>query len=128
MHGIIVRWILNAIGLWLAAYVVPGVEIVGTGTLLIAAAILGIVNAIVRPLFVLLTLPIAILSLGLFLLVINATMFKLASMFLDGFAVAGFWSALGGALVVSLVSWLANSFIGPRGRFEVMVVDRHKRR
>jgi len=124
MRGIILRTIINALGLWLATYLVPGVNAASTGALIWAAIALGLINAFVRPVLVLLTLPITILTLGVFLLLLNAAMLNLAGWFVDGFEVVGFWSAVFGAIVVSLVSVLCSHFIGPRGRYEVMVVRR----
>jgi len=124
MVGFFVRLAICALGLWLAQAIVPGIEIRGTGTLIAAALLLGIVNALVRPVAILLTLPLTVLTLGLFLLVVNAAMFGLVAALLDGFHVAGFGSALLGWLVVALTGWVASWSIGPRGRFEVMVVRR----
>jgi putative membrane protein len=124
MAGFFVRLVISALGLWLAQALVPGIEIRGTGTLVAAALLLGIVNALVRPVAILLTLPLTVLTLGLFLLVVNAAMFGLVAALLDGFHVAGFGSALLGWLVVALTGWVASWTIGPRGRFEVMVVRR----
>ena len=93
-----------------------------TGTLIAAALLLGIVNAFVRPIIVILTLPITLLTLGIFLLVINALMIELVAYFLPGFIVAGFWPAIGAAIVVSLTSWVMSGWIGPRGRIEVVTM------
>jgi putative membrane protein len=122
MPGFLVRLLIGALGLWLAQAIVPGVEIRGAGTLLLAALLLGIVNAVVRPIIVLLTLPFTVLTLGLFLWVINAMMLGLVAALLDGFTLRGFGSALLGALVISLTGWIASWYIGPSGRFEVMIV------
>lgn len=124
MAGIIVRTLIIALGLGLAAVIVPGVVIRGSVTLLVAALLLGLVNAIIRPLVFLLTLPITLVTLGLFLLVINAGMFGLVAAMLDDFHVSGFWSALFGAVIVSVTSMLASWFIGPRGSYEIMIVER----
>jgi putative membrane protein len=124
MRGFILRVLIGALSLWAASAIVPGVDIRGGATLLIAAILLGVVNALVRPLLVLLTLPLTLLTLGLFLLVVNAAMFGLVAAFLDGFHVSGFWAALFGAIVVSITSWLASSFIGSDGKYEVLVVKR----
>ena len=124
MPGFLVRLLINAAGLWLAAAIVPGVEIRGLGTLFLAALLLGIVNAVVRPLIVLLTLPITVLTLGLFLLVVNAAMLGLVASLLDGFVVRGFFAALFGWLVVSLTSWIASMYVGPKGGVELLVVRR----
>jgi putative membrane protein len=121
MSGFLVRVLITALGLWIAQAIVPGVEITGVGTLILAALLLGIVNATVRPLIVLLTLPITVLSLGLFLLVVNAMMLALVAALLDGFVLRGFFPALFGSLVVSITSWLAAWYIGPAGRIEVIV-------
>jgi putative membrane protein len=122
--GFLLRLAVSALALWVAAAVVPGVDIEGGWTLVFAAVALGIVNAVVRPLAVIFTLPLTLLTLGLFLFVVNAAMFALTAALLDGFRVSGFFAALFGAIVVSIVSWLASSFIGPDGRYEVLVIRR----
>jgi len=124
MAGIIVRTLIIALGLGLASVIVPGVQIGGSTTLLIAALLLCLVNAIVRPLAVLLTLPLTIVTLGLFLLVINAAMFGLVAAMLDGFHVSGFFAALFGAIIVSITSTLASWYIGPDGRYDVLIIRR----
>ena len=124
MIGFLVRLLVSALGLWLASELVPGIEVHGGWTLLGAALLLGIVNAIVRPLLVILTLPATLLTLGLFLLVINAAMLGLVAWMFDGFTISGFWAAFFGAVVVSVTGWLASSFIGPRGKYELMVRQR----
>jgi putative membrane protein len=124
MLGLLLRTLITGLGIWLATVLVPGVSATTTGALVWAAIALGLINAFVRPVLVLLTLPFTILTLGLFLLFLNAAMLNLAGWFVDGFEVTGFWSAVFGAIVVSLVSGLCSSFIGPRGRFEVLVVRR----
>ena len=125
MSGFLVRLLITALGLWVASVVVPGVSISGIWTLLFAALWLGIVNAVIRPIALVLTFPVTLITLGLFILVINAAMFALVAALLDGFHLSGFWAALMGAIVVSITSWLASAFIGPRGRYEVMII--HKR-
>ncbi len=124
MVGFIVRAALVALGLWLASRIVPGVEVGSVGSLLWAALLLGVVNAVVRPVLVILTLPITLITLGLFLLVINGLMIELVTVFVAGFIVHGLMSAILCALIVSLTSWLVSWFIGPRGRIEVVVVRR----
>lgn len=124
MTGFLIRTLITALGLWLATVIVPGVNIGDNVTLALAAVLLGIVNAIVRPLLVLLTLPITLLTLGLFLLVVNAGMFGLVAWLLNDFHVAGFLSAFLGALVVGICAWFASGFIGPKGRYEIMVKRR----
>lgn len=124
MLGMILRTVIIGFGIWLTAYLVPGVSANSTEALIWAAIALGLINAFVRPLLVLLTLPFTLLTLGLFLLILNAGMLNLASWFVDGFEVVGFWSAVFGAIVISIASGLCSSFIGPRGRYEVLVARR----
>jgi putative membrane protein len=124
MTGFLIRLGITALGLWLASAVVSGVHIGGAGTLVLAAFLLGFVNAVVRPILVLLTLPVTILTLGLFLLVINAGMVQLVAWLLQDFQVDGFLPALLTALIVSLTSWFASGWIGPSGQIEVIRVER----
>ncbi len=124
MQGIVVRVLIIMLGLYVASELVPGVRIEGLGNFILAAIVLGLVNGFVRPVAFLLTLPLTVVTLGLFLLVLNAAMFGLAAAFLDGFAVSGFWSALFGAIVVSITGTIASWMIGPNGRIEVYVVRR----
>jgi putative membrane protein len=126
MAGFLVRLLIGAFGLWVASKLVPGMHIDGGGTLLLAALLLGMVNAVVRPVIVLLTLPITLLTLGFFLLVINAAMLGLVAALLDGFQLAGFGSALLGSIVVGLTGWVANWTIGPRGNVEILIVERRE--
>jgi putative membrane protein len=122
MAGFLIRATVVAIGLWLASKIVPGVQILDPGTLVAAALLLGIVNAFVRPILVILTFPITLLTLGLFLLVINGLMILLVSHFLSGFVVDGLWASILAAIVVSLTSWVMSGWIGPHGRIEVVTV------
>ncbi len=124
MQGFVIRMLITMLGLVFASGILPGVTISGTGSLLLAAILLGFVNAFVRPVAFLLTLPITILSLGLFLLVLNAAMFGLVAVMLENFVVAGFWSAIFGALIVSITSTVGSWYIGPDGRYEIFVVTR----
>ena len=124
MTGFLLRLVIAAFGLWVASALVPGVSISGVWTLVFAALWLGIVNAVIRPIVLLLTFPFTLITLGLFILVVNAAMFGLVAALLEGFRLDGFWSALLGAIVVSITSWLASAFVGPRGRYEVMVIRR----
>jgi len=122
MAGIILRTLISMLGLYLASVLIPGVQIVGTGTFILAALLLGLVNGFVRPIAFLLTLPLTIVTLGLFLLVLNAAMFGLVAAMLDSFTVAGFGSALLGALIVSITSTIASWYIGPKGQVEILVI------
>ena len=96
----------------------------GPFSLFFAALVLGLVNAIVRPVLLLLTLPITVITLGLFLLVLNGAMLGLAALLVPGFVIEGFWTALFGAILISLTGMVANWFIGPKGQFEIIVVKR----
>ena len=124
MLGLILRTLITALGLWIAASLIPGVHIESTSTMIWAAIWLGVMNAIIRPVLVLLTLPITLLSLGGFLLVVNAAMFGLVAALLEDFHVSGFFAALFGAIIVSITAWLGSSFIGPSGRYELLVIRR----
>ena len=114
--GFILRAVLTAAGLWVATQWVPGVHVDTVTTLLIAAVLLGVVNAIVKPILFILTLPVTILTLGLFLFVLNAAMVALVAWMLPGFHVNGFMAALLTAIVVWIVSWIGSWFIGKRSQ------------
>ena len=122
MKGIFLRTLITLLGLFLASGLVPGVNISGTSGFIFAAIMLGLVNAFIRPIALLLTLPITIVTLGLFMLVVNAAMFGFAAWMVDGFYVSGFWSAVFGSIVVSITATIASWYIGPDGRFEVYVI------
>jgi putative membrane protein len=117
MRGILLRLVIVGLGLALASEIVPGVEVRDGWSLVLAAVLLGIVNAVIRPIAIILTLPLTIVTLGLFLLVVNAAMLSLVAWLMDGLMVAGFWPAFFGALVVSITGWLASRFVGDRGEF-----------
>jgi putative membrane protein len=119
MIGFLLRAAISALGLWIAAEIFDGVWFDSTSPLVVAAVLLGIVNALVRPLALIVTLPLTVLTLGLFLLVLNAAMLGLVALVVPGFHIAGFWTAVGAALIVSLVSWAASSAIGAKGRVEI---------
>jgi putative membrane protein len=120
MTGFFLRCAIVALGLWLATKMLIGLQFDSAGTLLAAALLLGVVNAVVRPIAVILTLPLTLLTLGLFLIVINAAMLGLVAVLLSGFSVSGFWTAVAGSLIVSLTSWLASGLIGNNGRIDVI--------
>jgi len=124
MPGFWVRFFITACGLLLAAWLLDGIHLGGPLSLLLAALALGLVNAIVRPVMLLLTLPITIVTLGLFLLVLNGAMLGLAALMVPGFIIDGFWTALFGAIIVGLTGMVANWFIGPKGHVEIIVVRR----
>jgi putative membrane protein len=120
MAGFILRGLIAALGLWAATEMLDGFVINSPMTLVLAGLLLGVVNALVRPIALLLSLPALVLTLGLFLLVINAAMLGLVALMLKGFHVGGFWNAVLGALIVSIVSWVGSWFIGSGGRVEVI--------
>lgn len=113
MTRFVLRAVIAALGLWLATEWLSGLYVDRASTLVVAALLLGVVNAFVRPLVILLTLPFTIVTLGLFLLVVNAAMLGLVALLLPGMQVAGFWTALGAALIVSIVSGIGSMLFGP---------------
>lgn len=122
MTGFVIRALISAIGLWIATRWVPGIRIDSAGTLVLAGLLLGAMNAIVRPILIVLTLPITILSLGLFLLVVNTAMVALVAWMLPGFHIyGGFSSAFATWLIVWITGWLGSLLVGPRGRIDVRV-------
>ena len=120
MTGFFLRAAIVALGLWLAAKVFTGLQFDSAGTLLAAALLLGLVNAVIRPIAVILTLPLTLVTLGLFLVVINAAMLGLVALLLSGFHIGSFWTAIGASLIVSVTSWVASGLIGGNGRIEVI--------
>jgi len=120
MTGFTLRACITALGLWVATRLVSGIRIDDPWTLVLAGVLLGVVNAIVRPIAIILTLPITILTLGLFLLVVNTAMVGLVAAMLPGFHIfGGFWSALATAVVVGITGWIGSSLIGSRGKIDV---------
>ncbi len=115
MIGTLLRWMTLTVAIIAASYFLDGIEISGFISAFFAAALLGILNAVLRPIALVLTLPINVLTLGLFTFVINALMLKMASGVIPGFNVIGFWTAVIGSLIISIVSWLLNSFISDQG-------------
>jgi putative membrane protein len=120
MHGLFVRWLVSALALYLTSLIVRGIEIDGVFPLLFAAITIGVLNAVVRPFVLVLTLPLNVLTLGLFTLVVNAAMLWMASKVVIGFSVHGFWAALGGWLLMSFFTFLINLLIGETGRIEIV--------
>jgi putative membrane protein len=118
--GFLLRLIVNAAALWVAAQLVPGIVVTGLTPLLLAALVLGLINAIVRPVLLILTLPLTLLTLGLFIFILNAFCLWLTSRIVPGFVVQSFAAALLGALVVSIVSWLLTAFVSDAGRWRRM--------
>jgi putative membrane protein len=126
MLKILLVWLINALALLTVAYLMPSIHVDTFGTALVAAVVLGLVNAVIRPILVLLTLPATIVTLGLFIFVINGLLFWLVGSYLRGFAVDGFWSGFFGAIVYSIVSWALSSVLlpGRRVRIHVERIDR----
>ncbi|MET0985615.1 MAG: phage holin family protein [Steroidobacteraceae bacterium] len=120
MVGFLLRAAIVAIGLWLATRIFSGLSFDQPSTLLAAALLLGIVNAVVRPIAILLTLPLTLVTLGLFLLVVNAAMVGLVALVLQGFHISGFWTAVGTSVVISITSWIGSGLIGNSGKVEVI--------
>ena len=116
MKGLLIRWLILTISIILTSYLYDGIYVASFSSALFAALVLGILNALFRPILLLITLPINILTLGLFTFVINALLLKMVSGVVAGFYVHGFWSAVFGSLIISLVSWLLSSFVSENGR------------
>ena len=130
MRGFVLRTLMSAFGIWLAVYLVSGISTTGQGefgTILLAALVLSLLNAFVRPILTLVTLPITVLTLGLFLLVINAAMLGLAGSVVPGLQVDGFGPALLGSIIVSITSWIGSWWVGPGGRVESIHSGRRRR-
>ena len=128
MKGIFIRWLTLSTAIIFTAYLLDGIRIDGFFSAFCAAAILGILNAFFRPIALLLTLPINILTLGFFTFVINALMLKMASAAIPGVDVDGFWTAIFGSLMISLISWLLNAFINERGTFTYIDLEHGSKR
>lgn len=122
MQGLVVRWLVSALALYLTDLIVSGIEIRGVFPLLFAAVTIGVLNAVVRPFLLLLTLPLNVLTLGLFTFVVNALMLWMAAKVVVGFEVHGFWAALGGSILMSFFGTLINALVNDRGRIEVIEI------
>lgn len=128
MKGLLLRWLILTLAIMTAAYLFSGIHVSGFGSALFAALVLGILNAFFRPILFILTLPINVLSLGLFTFVINALLLMMTSGIIGGLVVDGFGAALFGSLIISLVSLLLSSFISDRGRVESLDIELRRRR
>jgi len=128
MRGLLLRWLILTVAIMVSAHLFPGIQVSGFGTALFAALVLGVLNAFFRPILFILTLPINLLTLGLFTFVINALLLMMTSGLIGGLIVKGFWSALVGSLLISLVSWLLSSFINDQGRIQSIDFELHSRR
>ena len=128
MKGVLLRWLILTVAIMTAAYLFSGIHVSGFGSALFAALILGILNAFFRPILFILTLPINVMTLGLFTFAINALLLMMTSGVIGGLVVDGFWSAMFGSLVISLVSLLLSSFVSDRGRVEALDIELRRRR
>lgn len=120
MRGFLVRLVITALGLWVADQLISGIIITGTRALIVSALLLGLVNAVIRPILIILTLPLTVLTLGLFILIVNGISLALVAWLVPGFHVAGLLSATLGAIIVGLTGWAASAFVGGSGRIERM--------
>jgi putative membrane protein len=111
MVRLLLVWVINTVALIAVAYLMPSIHVSSFGAALVAALVLGLVNAVVRPVLVLLTLPVTVLTLGLFIFVLNGLLFWMVGTWLEGFDVGGFWSGVIGALLFSIVSWLLSALV-----------------
>ncbi|HET9736304.1 MAG TPA: phage holin family protein [Burkholderiales bacterium] len=118
---LVVLWMINSLALLTVAYVLPGIEVADFTTAMIAAVVLGLVNAFIRPVLILLTLPVTLLTLGLFIFVINGLLFWMVGSWLQGFTVTGFWSGFFGAIVYSIISWALSSVLLGENRIRVEI-------
>ena len=128
MTGLLLRWFILTVAIMTAAYLFSGIHVSGFGSALFAALILGMLNAFFRPILFVLTLPINVLTLGLFTFVINALLLMMTSGVIGGLVVDGFGSALFGSLIISVVSWLLSSFVNDQGRVESLDIELRRRR
>ncbi|PYP38349.1 MAG: hypothetical protein DMD48_09820 [Gemmatimonadetes bacterium] len=120
MRGFLVRLLITALGLWVADQLLPGIVITGTGALIVSALVLGVVNALIRPILFFLTLPLTVLTLGLFVLIVNGISLALVAWLVPGFHVAELLSATLGAIIVGLTGWVVSAFVGGSGKIERM--------
>ncbi|MEE8415109.1 MAG: phage holin family protein [Desulfobacterales bacterium] len=127
MNGFFFRWMILTVAILVTSYLMDGIHVSGFFSAFFAAAILGILNAFFRPILLVLTLPINILSLGLFTFVLNAILLMIVSGVIPGFDVYGFWSGLFGSLLISLISWIITSFINDRGTVEYIDLKKIRR-
>jgi putative membrane protein len=120
MRGLLVRFVITGVAVFLTAQVIPGIELETLGAGIAAAIILALLNALVRPILYLFSLPLIVLTLGLFMIVINALLLQLVSALVKGFHVTGFWASFWGAVVISVVSTILNLWVSEQGRLEIV--------
>jgi len=119
MRGLLIRWIINSLAILIVIYIVKGIEVANPITVIVAAFVLGIINAFLRPLIILITLPITIFTFGLFTFFINGFLFYMVSKIVKGFVIIGFWPAFFGALIFSTISFLLSLLITKEGKIEI---------
>ncbi len=128
MQGLFFRWLILTVAIVICAYLIEGIYVSGFFSALVAGAFLGILNALFRPLLLIITLPVNILTLGLFTFVINAVLLLMVSGVVTGLEIRSFWSALGGALIIALISWVLMAFVSDRGRVEYIELKKRGNR
>ncbi len=123
MTGLLLRWLTSAAAIWLTSLMFSGIQVSGILSLLLASLALGVLNALVRPLLLLVTLPLTVVTLGFFVFVVNALVLKLAAFTVPGFEVVGFWTALFGAIALSLFHMVLGSFLRDRSQPEYVYIE-----
>ena len=121
MKGLLIRFSITGIAVLLASEIVPGIEVTSLGAGLAAVIALALLNAVIRPILYLFSIPFIILTLGVFMVIINALLLQLVAFLVKGFVVEGFWPSVGGALLISLVSSILNLWVSDHGRMEIVV-------
>lgn len=121
MKGLLIRFTVTGIAVLLASEIIPGIEVTSLGAGLAAVIVLALLNAVIRPILYLFSLPFIILTLGVFMVIINALLLQLVAFLVKGFVVEGFWPSVGGALLISLVSSILNLWVSDHGRMEIVV-------
>lgn len=124
MRGILIKWIINSLAILIVTYIVKGIEVASFMTAITAAFLLGVINAFLRPLIILITLPVNIFTLGIFTFFINGFLFYMVSKIVKGFVIIGFWPAFFGSLLFSAISFLLSLSINREGRFEVRFIKK----
>jgi putative membrane protein len=126
MNALLLRWLTMAAAIWLTSLLFDGIQVSGIFALLLASLALAVLNALVRPLLLLVTLPLTIVTLGMFVFVVNAAVLKLAAFFVPGFQVSGFWTALFGAIALSVLNMILSALLGDRSQPEYIYIE-HRR-
>ncbi|MER3425379.1 MAG: hypothetical protein C4293_21240 [Nitrospiraceae bacterium] len=119
MKGLLIRFFVTGVAVFLAGQIIPGIQVDTFGAGLAAAILLALLNALVRPILYLFSLPLIILTLGLFMVVINALLLHIVAWLVKGFTVTGFWPSFWGALLISIVSTILNLWVSEQGRWEI---------